>query len=294
MKTSISAAFKHCQRLAQNHYENFPVASRFIAAEKRKYVWAIYAFARTADDFADEIADKKKSLAHLAQWDEELDTALKTDPKNPIFIAIKKTIEDCGIPPSLLHDLVTAFRRDVTQNRHQSFEELLDYCRYSANPIGRLVLILHGYKDDKLFYFSDAICSALQLTNFWQDVSVDMKKDRIYIPQNLMKKYFYGEKELFAKIYNDNFLNLMRELVSKTEALFYQGRPLLNQLHRDLQAEIYITWKGGMTILRKIRELQYNVLTTRPKLKFVDKVKLFGQLFVRRYLFKGTLKNVPV
>ncbi|MEO1944423.1 MAG: squalene/phytoene synthase family protein, partial [Candidatus Thioglobus sp.] len=155
MKTSVQAAFRHCHQLALAHYENFPVASRLISAKKRKYVWAIYAFARTADD----LADKEESLARLAEWDEKLDTAVSGEPTEPIFIALKQTIEECQIPPSLLHDLVTAFRRDVQQNRHETFDALLDYCHYSANPIGRLVLLIHGYRDDQLFYWSDKICT---------------------------------------------------------------------------------------------------------------------------------------
>lgn len=291
MKTSISAAFKHCQRLAQSHYENFPVASRLIAANKRKYVWAIYAFARTADDFADEIKDKQESLSRLAQWDKNLDEALNSDPEDPIFIAIKKTIEDCNIPPSLLHDLVTAFKRDVTQTRYQNFADLLDYCHYSANPIGRLVLILHGYRDEYLFSLSDAICSALQLANFWQDVSVDLEKDRVYIPQDYMKKYFYSEKDLFNKVYNEQFIDMMRALITKTEDLFQEGWPLIDKLNKDLRSEIYITWRGGMTILKKIRDCKYTVLTDRPTLSLFDKIKLFSQLLSKRIHSYGSTSN---
>ncbi len=282
MKTSVSAAFRHCHQLALSHYENFPVASRLIAAEKRKYVWAIYAFARTADDFADEIADKEESLARLAEWDEKLDAALTGEPTEPLFIALKQTIEDCQIPPSLLHDLVTAFRSDVLQNRHATFEELLNYSRYSANPIGRLVLLIHGYNDEQLFHWSDNICSALQLTNFWQDVSIDIKKDRIYIPKSSMQKYYYSEKELFNKTYNNNFIEMIRELVFKTEEMFEKGKPLIKALNSDLKSEIELTYKGGMRILEKIRKNRYNVLDSRPKLDFFDKIKFLSHLLLNR------------
>jgi len=277
MTNSEKGAFQYCQVLAQSHYENFPVASRFISAKKRKYVWALYAFARTADDFADEISDPQESLKRLADWDEKLDAAIEGTPDHPIFIAIKKTIEDCHIPPSLLHDLVSAFRMDVTKNRHESFEELLNYCRYSANPIGRLFLLIHGFSEEQQFMWSDKICSALQLTNFWQDVTRDLLKDRVYIPKEFMNQYQYTEIDLFNKIYNPNFATMMKELVERTEELFYEGLPLIPSLDKKLQFEIKLTWHGGMHILNKIKQLHYNVLKERPKLKFKDKIVLLSK-----------------
>jgi len=277
MTNSEKGAFQYCQVLAKSHYENFPVASRFIAAKKRKYVWALYAFARTADDFADEIKDPQESLNRLADWDEKLDAAIKGTPEHPIFIAIKKTIEDCQIPPSLLHDLVSAFRMDVTKKRFGTFEELLYYSRYSANPIGRLVLLIHGYQNEEQFSWSDKICTALQLTNFWQDVTRDNLKDRIYIPTDFMSKYQYSESDLFNKIYNPRFANMLKELVEKTEALFYEGLPLITSLDKKLKFEIKLTWHGGMHILNKIKQLNYNVLEERPKIKFKDKIAILSK-----------------
>ena len=294
MNTSTKAAFQYCKNLAQNHYENFPVASRLIAKDKRKYVWALYAFARTADDFADEIKDPDESLRQLADWDAQLDAALEGNPEHPIFIAIKKTIEDCDIPPSLMHDLVSAFRMDVTTKRHKNFEELLHYCRYSANPVGRLVLLIHGYKDEKLFTWSDKICSALQLTNFWQDVTVDLDKDQIYIPQDVMVKYGYREIDLFEKIYNDPFIQLMQELVQQTENLFMEGAPLVSALGKDLRFEINLTWHGGMRILEKIKKLNYNVLRKRPTLNLFDKLDLLRRSAIGKKSIRaeGTVDHV--
>lgn len=294
MKSSISAAFKHCEQLAQSHYENFPVASRLVSSGKRKYIWAVYAFARTADDFSDEIKDSGESLKKLSDWDAKLESALNTEPDHPVFIAIKKTIEDCDIPPSLLHDLVTAFRMDVHNKRHVSFQALLDYCRYSANPVGRLVLLIHGYNDTKLFEYSDNICTALQLTNFWQDVSVDLEKGRIYIPQEFLSKYQYNERLLTQKVMNQNFVNLMKELVAKTEDLFYRGAPLVNALKKDLEFEIRLTINGGMRILKKIEEIHYNVLEQRPVLNSADKLKLLWRSFIKKPAYREPSKHVLV
>lgn len=276
MSFDAEEAFAFCEQMAKSHYENFPVASRFVAAEKRKYVWAVYAFARTADDFSDERSDGAESLRLLADWDAKLDAALRGETDHPIFIAVKKTIEDCQIPPSLLHDLVTAFRMDVTQKRHADFADLLNYCRYSANPVGRLVLLIHGYRNEALFAFSDAICTALQLTNFWQDVSVDLKKDRIYIPQDLLAKHHYGEKELFDGVYDDRFVAVMKEVIATTRDLFTRGRPLIAALGKELRFEINVTWRGGMKILDKIEKIRYNVLRRRPTLGWLDKIQLLA------------------
>lgn len=274
MRFNTKEAFRFCKKMARAHYENFPVASRFLAADKRKYVAAVYAFARTADDFSDERQDAAESLRLLAEWDAKLDAALSGMPEDPIFIAVKQTVEDCQIPLSLLHDLVSAFRMDVTKKRHRNYDELLHYCRYSANPVGRLVLLIHGYRDENFFLWSDAICTALQLANFWQDVSVDLKKNRIYLPQEILAKHGYSEKELFDGVYDDRFVALMKEVVATTRDLFYRGQPLIAALGKDLRFQIRLTWSGGMKILDKIEKIGYQVLRERPALNLVDKMSL--------------------
>lgn len=278
MDLKIKEAFAFCEKMAREHYENFPVASRFVPREKRPYVWAVYAFARTADDFSDELKDPAESLRLLAEWDAKLKATVRGQiPDERIFIAVKQTIDDCQIPPSLLHDLVSAFRLDVTKKRHQNYGELLEYCRYSANPVGRLVLLIHGYRDQELMLRSDAICTALQLANFWQDISVDLKKNRVYLPQEILAKHNYNEKELFDGVFDDRFVAALKEVIAFTRNLFEQGRPLIASLGKDLRFEINFTWRGGMRILEKIEEVGYNVLRRRPTLNWFDKIKLLGR-----------------
>ena len=187
---TLDEAYARCSELAQSHYENFPVA-RMVPKHMRRHVAAVYAFARTADDIADEehesiAEDDPIRVEHLREFESQLDVedAAKLDPKwSWIFLALANTIREYEIPKQLFRDLISAFAQDVVQKRYATFSDVLDYCRRSANPVGRLVLILHGYKDDELYVLSDHICTALQLANFWQDMSVDRGKNRIYVPQ---------------------------------------------------------------------------------------------------------------
>lgn len=278
----ISSSFKYCEDLTKSHYENFPVASLLIPKSKRKYIYAIYSFARAADDFADEPnieGGKEKRLVLLDEWNAKLRDCYNGKAYDPIFIALSVTVKDCSIPLELFENLLNAFRQDVVKNRYDSFEELLKYCENSANPVGRLVLTVFGKNDEKMFYYSDKICTALQLANFWQDVSVDIKKDRIYIPKDVLEKYNYTEDDLFNLKYNESFSGLLKTLVEKTETIFAEGKELLLLISRDeimkrLSWELNLTWLGGKEILEKIKSLNYDVLHHRPKLNLFDKIKL--------------------
>ena len=214
MKESlIDSSFKYCEEITKSHYENFPVASLLLPKAKRKYIYAIYAFARAADDFADEPGIEggaEKRIALIDEWNEKLKDCYNAKAYDPIFIALAKTVEDCKIPIEPLENLLKAFRQDVTKNRYESFEEVTDYCKNSANPVGRLVLMVFGADDNELFSYSDKICTALQLTNFWQDVAVDLKIDRVYLPKEDMASFGYNFEELFALQFNDKFRDLMK------------------------------------------------------------------------------------
>jgi len=278
-----NSSFKYCEDIAKGHYENFPVASLLLPKYKRKYVYAIYAFARAADDFADEEGIEggiPKRLALLDEWNEKLRDCYNGKAYDPIFIALGKTVEDCKIPIKPLEDLLSAFRQDVVKSRYNTFDEVLDYCTRSANPVGRLVLMIFGCHDEEFFKYSDKICTALQLTNFWQDVEVDIRKDRIYLPEEDIKQFGYSYRQLEMKQDNENFRKLMKYEVERTQAIFDEGKKLIeltagNADTKRLSKELKLTWLGGTTILAKIKEIDYNVLNQRPRISGFDKIKIF-------------------
>lgn len=277
----ITDPFAFCENLAKTHYENFPVGSVLIPKEKRKYVWSIYAFARIADDFADEgrhpretPADLKKRLEQLDDWELKLVRCARGEADHPVFKALGETIQKLEIPLQLFKDLLTAYRMDVQQKRYKNFDEVFYYCRHSANPIGRLVLLVCGYKDEKLHQLSDKICTALQLANFWQDISIDLARDRIYLPQDEMRRFRVSEGDLAAKICNRAFKNLLKYCIEKTFTLFNQGLPLCWQVGKDLRMEMKLTWLGGTSILKKIIQNEYDVFRKRPVIGTQDKIKL--------------------
>lgn len=281
----LDASFDYCSRIATEHYENFPVGSWIIPKEKRRYVHAIYAFARQADDFADEKGYREEERLHLLEdWGKRLDGCIKGEPEDPLFIALKETIARYDIPVELLKDLITAFKMDIMNKRYQKRADLLAYCRYSANPVGRIVLYLFGYKDPELHRLSDFICTALQLTNFWQDIAIDLDKDRIYLPAEDMERFGYTESELQSCTLNDSFRGLLSSEIEFTRTLFRQGLPLCDQVGKGLSLELRAVWSGGMKILAKIEENGYDVFNRRPVITTLDKVKILSRaLIMRRY-----------
>ena len=282
-KYSVDEAFAYCAEITEAHYENFPVASIFMPQEKRQYVQAIYAFSRIADDFADEFnLSKNERLNRLNDWEEKLKQCYEGNTDHPVFIALHETIKRLEIPIDPLRDLLTAFKRDVVQNRYETFDDLLSYCKCSANPVGRLVLMIFSYRDEKLFELSDHICTALQLANFWQDVKVDKEKDRLYIPIEDMINYRYTIDKWNDGITDDSFKKLMNFEVARTREMFYKGAELPALVARDLQLELKLVWFGGMGILKSIEKNKYNVLNIRPKLKTSDKLSI---------LMRGLLLN---
>jgi len=273
--------FQYCEQIARSHYENFPVASRFVPKEIRKYIWAIYAFARTADDYADEpgytVAER---MDNLYQWEQYLDECYNGNPTHRIFAALAETVERFQIPAELFQKLLKAFRSDITVKRYETFDELLEYCSCSANPIGRLVLLLFNYRSETMMELSDCICTALQLTNFWQDISMDFLKDRIYIPLEDMEEIAYSEQDLSERKFDDRFRKLLAFEVQRTAEIFMEGKPLISQVGKELSRELKLTWYGGMRILQKIHGQDYNVLNKRPALTKLDKLGLLFRTFL--------------
>jgi squalene synthase HpnC len=291
----VDQAFAYCASVTDAHYENFPVASLFLPADKRPYIQAIYAFSRAADDIADEPGlTPDERLAELDRWNDMLTQCYQGEATHPVFIALRETIARQNIPIEPLRDLIAAFRRDVTQSRYETYEDLLSYCRCSANPVGRLVLMIFNQRDEQLCRLSDSICTALQLTNFWQDVYVDLQKDRLYLPREDLVRFGYSEAKWKDLIVDDTFRNLMRFQVERTRELFYEGAELPLRVEKDLQIELRLVWFGGMTILDMLRRRSYDVFRTRPSLSNFDKAWIFLRAFlisdVRNYRRKKRTK----
>jgi squalene synthase HpnC len=274
------AAYRFCQALADRHYENFPVASLLLPKRLRKHVAALYAFARIADDFSDEPEHEGHRRERLQDWRSQLADIGKRPPRHPVFLALGATLRELELPKEPFDDLLSAFLQDTEKSRYETYDEVLDYCRRSANPVGRIVLMIHGYRDPELFRYSDAICTALQLANFWQDVSVDLKKDRVYIPQEDFKAHGYAEADLRMGVCNERFRALMKFQVARTRALFEQGKPLPERLAWPLSLEIRMTWLGGMQILKLIHKLDFDTIRTRPKLSKGDWIPLAARALV--------------
>ncbi|MCX6166124.1 MAG: squalene synthase HpnC [Ignavibacteriae bacterium] len=278
---NLENAYKKCREIATGHYENFPVASFLFPKKNRKYIYSIYAFARVADDIADSdrliVGEKLKRLDLMWNNLEKIENGENVEDE--IFFALTDTIKTLNIPVKEFKDLLTAFKQDSVKQRYDRFEELLEYSKYSANPIGHLVLYVSGFKDKHLFDLSDKICTALQLANFWQDVSLDLKIGRVYIPKEEMKKFNYNYDMLFEGIENSNFLNLMKSLVNNTKLIFQNGKRLENELSGRLKYEFRTIYRGGMDILRKIDKIDYRVLSKRVNLDSTDKIKLLFKIF---------------
>jgi squalene synthase HpnC len=270
---ALDEAFARCEGLARAHYENFPVGL-FVPKDKRPYVHALYAFMRTADDFADEPAYEGQRSERLDEWAARLDAAYAGRAEGPIFVALAETVRRLTIPQALLTDLLSAFRQDTTKKRYETWDEVLDYCRRSANPVGRLVLLVFGYRDRELELLSDRVCTALQLANHWQDIAVDLAKDRIYVPRERLEAHRVSEDDLMAARVDEPFRALLRDLVARTRSLFAEGRPLCERVGRDLRFELRLTWLGGVGILDRIEANGYDIFRRRPQHGLVDKAGL--------------------
>ena len=274
VEKSLHSAYAHCRAVNKSHYENFPVASFILPKRLRPAVDAIYAFARVADDFADEAKFEGQRLPLLEKWQTSLE---EEEPTHPIFLALRDVREKHRLPKQLFVDLIMAFKQDVQKNRYQNFDEVLGYCRLSANPVGRLVLHLFGEASPENLKNSDLICTALQLTNFWQDVAIDLKKNRIYLPQDEMRKFGIDEVAL-----GNNFKKLLAFQVKRTRQIFLEGALLGRVLKGRLGMEIRLTWLTGNHILDKIEQNDYDVFQNRPILNFWDYVKLLPKAITRR------------
>jgi squalene synthase HpnC len=281
---TLDEACAWCKQLAESHYENFHVASWFLPQELRTHFHAIYAYCRVSDDLGDEVGDSSAALALLDFWGRELDACYDGRTRHPVFVALAQTIRECSIPKEPFADLLVAFRQDQTVTRYETMDDVLAYCRYSANPVGRLVLYACGEANEENFRLSDLTCTALQLANFWQDVRVDYAKGRIYIPQKDIDFFRVSEEQIAEGVATPEFRGLMRSEVDYARTLFEKGLPLIGMVNRDLALDLDLFSRGGLEILRAIERRGFDVLSARPAISKSRKLALLLRAVIGKLL----------
>jgi squalene synthase HpnC len=315
---SLEEAQQYCSRLAHSHYENFSVVTWFLPKHLHQHFYNVYAYCRISDDLGDEVGDPQQSLALLDAWEAELNATylspvpqrLKPEsflnsagtpegvplqsagepaqdtagPRHPVFIALRETIREFDIPRAPFANLLTAFRQDQTITRFPTFEDVLAYCKNSANPVGHLVLYLCGYRDAGRQQLSDYTCTALQLANFWQDVAVDYGKGRIYLPLDSMAKFGVSESDIAERRATPQFLEMMKFEVARARDWFRMGLPLVGKVDKHLATDLDLFSRGGLEILNAIEQQDYDVLTKRPAISKPRKLWLVARAAVGKLL----------
>jgi squalene synthase HpnC len=279
-------AQEYCRRLARSHYENFSVASWFLPAQLRQHFFNIYAYCRISDDLGDEVGDTAGSLLLLDQWETELNACYNGHPRHPVFVALAPTVRKFEIPKHEFSDLLTAFRQDQSISRYETFDSLLGYCRFSANPVGHLVLYLCGYRDCERRLLSDYTCTALQLANFWQDVSADYAKGRIYLPLEDLRRFGVSEDVIRDAENTSAFCEMLKFEVERAREWFLQGLPLIAKVDRALATDIELFSRGGQEILNAIERRNYAVLGRRPVISKSRKLALVARSALKKLLGK--------
>jgi squalene synthase HpnC len=288
---SLNEALAWCRRLAETHYENFHVASWFLPQRLRPHFHAIYAYCRVSDDLGDEVGNPDQALALLDLWGAELDACYRGEARHPVFVALAETVRACDIPKEPFADLLVAFRQDQTVTRFPAMADVFGYCRYSANPVGRIVLYACGYRDDERFALSDFTCTALQLANFWQDVQVDYQKGRVYLPQEDMARFGVDEVNIAARSFTPQFRELMRYEVDYARELFRRGLPLIGKVDSELALDLDLFSRGGLEILNAIERQDYNVLRARPAISKMRKVSLLLRALAHKFASRSSAQG---
>jgi len=281
---TLAEAREYCARLARIHYENFSVASWFLPRPLRQHFFNVYAYCRISDDLGDEVGAAAASLVLLDQWEGELEACYDGTPRHPVFVALAETVREFDIPKREFSDLLRAFRQDQTITRFETFNDLLAYCRYSANPVGHLVLYLCGYRDAERQHLSDFTCTALQLANFWQDVSVDYEKGRIYLPLEDLRRFNVGQRDLADNQNTPAFCAMMKFEVERARDWFRQGLPLLEKVDGELAIDLDLFSRGGQEILTAIEKQDYAVLGNRPAISKSRKLALVARAAMAKLL----------
>jgi squalene synthase HpnC len=281
---SLAEAQQYCAHLARTHYENFSVATWFLPRRLRQHFFNVYAYCRISDDLGDEVGDASASLVLLDQWQEELDACYAGTPRHPVFVALAQTVREFEIPQHEFSDLLRAFRQDQTVTRFETFNDVLGYCRYSANPVGHLVLYLCGYRDPERQHLSDFTCTALQLANFWQDVTTDYSKGRVYLPLEDRRRFNVSEEDIAGQRNTPAFCAMMKFEVERAREWFDRGLPLIARVDRKLAVDLELFSRGGQEILTAIERQGFAVLGNRPEISKPRKLALvaratLGKLF---------------
>lgn len=284
MAPSLEQARAYCQRLATTHYENFSVATWFLPKRLRQHFYNVYAYCRISDDLGDEVGDPGLSLRLLDQWEMELGACYAGTPRHPVFVALAETVKQFEIPQHEFADLLTAFRQDQTTTRYPTFADVVGYCKYSANPVGHLVLYLCGYKDSERQALSDRTCTALQLANFWQDVSVDYAKGRIYLPLEDLHRFAVSEQDIAGERNTSAFREMMRFEVERAREWFNAGLPLVGRVDKELAIDLELFTRGGQEILNAIEQQDFAVLGRRPSISKARKLALVARAALGKLL----------
>ena len=274
---SEEEAREYCRRLARSHYENFSVASWFLPERLRQHFLNVYAYCRISDDLGDEVGDTVRSLQLLDEWETELNACYDGNPRHPVFVALAETVRKFEIPKHEFADLLTAFRQDQSITRYETFNDLLGYCKFSANPVGHLVLYLCGYRDSDRQQLSDCTCTALQLANFWQDVSADFAKGRIYLPLEDLRRFGVNEETIRDRENTSAFRAMLKFEVERAREWFRQGLPLIAKVNRELAIDIELFSRGGQEILKAVERQNYAVLGRRPAISKTRKLALIAR-----------------
>jgi len=293
----LAATFTACEHLAKTHYENFSIGSRLLPKHLRKHFYSIYAFSRGVDDLGDEAEGDRHALLDL--WEQQLESCYAADPldaspSHPYFVALAETIREFDIPAEPFRRLIEANRRDQAITRHDTYQDVLEYCTYSANPVGHLVLFLSGIRDQKLHKLADKTCTGLQLANFWQDVGVDIEIGRIYIPQEDLKRFGVTEEQIIQRRHDDNFEHLMQFEVNRARELFVEGYALADHLDDSLKSDFALFLRGGLEILREIERSGYKVLKDRPRISKIVKAKIFASTWIRAKLSAFGIRRIAI
>ena len=288
---SLDTSLSYTRWLATHHYENFHVASFLLPKKLQQHFFNVYSFCRWADDLGDELGDTEQSLELLDWWRRGVEKMYAGEPCHPVFVALAESVSEYRLPKQLFLDLIHAFEQDQRVHRYETFDELLGYCRYSANPVGRLVLRLWGYSDTERDRLSDATCTALQLTNFWQDVARDFRIGRVYLPLDVMRQHGYSVDLLTEDLRDGQARTagraVLRDLSHRTRELFNEGAQLLGQVERRLSVDLNLFTEGGLAVLAKIRAQDYDTIRQRPKLGKLDRARLMVRSTLR-WLFRRT------
>ncbi len=276
LPATVRGGRRYCRRLARRHYENFTVGHLLLPRRARQHVANIYAYCRWADDLADESASPGESLALLDWWEGELRACYAGETRHPVFVALDETVREFNIPIAHFVDLLVAFRQDQRVVRYETFDDLLGYCRYSANPVGRLVLHLARCATPEHARLADQICTGLQLVNFWQDVARDYDRGRVYVPQFDCRRFGYLESDFAARRVNEPFRRLLAAEVQEAESLLRQGAALVHLIPPRWRLQVALFAQGGLAIGEAIRRQRYDVWTSRPRLSTIDKLRVFA------------------